>query len=78
MLEEQLGYSEGKLQEELMMKKDLAVDSLDIINLIVNLEDHFRIELFSSIDGTEDMTVSEFCEYIAENVRKKVSRIDYT
>lgn len=76
MLEKQLGYAQDMLDEELMLRRDLKIDSLDIIDLVVNIEDKFNIELFSAIDGSEDMTVCQFCEYIAEFVRRKVGKSD--
>ena len=45
VLSEQLGVDEGELLEEASFQEDLDADSLDLVELIMELEDQFGIRL---------------------------------
>lgn len=44
-LSEELGIDESKIREESSFKDDLEADSLDLVQLVVELEDHYGIRI---------------------------------
>ena len=59
---------ESKIKPDTNIKKDLDLDSLDIFEIVDDLEDDYDIE----IDTDQDMdTVQEFVNYIAKKVDNK-------
>ena len=69
VISEQLGISEDKITPETSLLNDIGADSLDIFQIISNLEDEFGIE-FSSDDVTSMKTVGDAVEYINVNTRR--------
>jgi len=63
---EQLGVSEDKITPETSLLSDIGADSLDIFQIISNLEDEFGIE-FSSDVVTNMKTVGDAVAYIKAN-----------
>ena len=63
---EQLGVSEDKITLETSLLNDIGADSLDIFQIVSNLEDEFGIE-FSSEVVTDMKTVGDAVEYIKAN-----------
>lgn len=63
MLAESLGVSESEITPESSFKEDLGADSLDLFELISNLEEEFEIEI-----PTEELetltTVGAVVDYI--------------
>ena len=45
MLAEQLGVDENEITEEASFQEDLDADSLDLVELIMELEDQFGIKI---------------------------------
>ena len=45
VLTEQLGVDEGEITEEASFQEDLDADSLDLVELIMELEDQFGIKI---------------------------------
>ena len=58
VLVEQFGVSDAELGSETSLREDLGADSLDLIELVLGLEEEFRIEL-SDRDATAIHTVGE-------------------
>ena len=59
---------ESKIKPTTNIKKDLDLDSLDIFEIVDDLEDAYDIE----IDTNQDLdTVQEFVNYIAGEIEKK-------
>ena len=53
--------------------KDLEADSLDIVQILVALEDHFDIEIVD--EELEDITnMGDFIDYIDRKVTEKTAR----
>lgn len=58
------------IKPELKLKEDLGLDSLNMVELIVELEDVFNIEFAESdLDPTKLLTVSHVYELVEKYVR---------
>lgn len=64
VLVEQLGVDEGELTETASFQEDLDADSLDLVELIMELEDQFGVKI-SDEDAQSIQTVGQAVDYIA-------------
>lgn len=60
-----LGVAETELNEESHLKDDLNSDPLSLADLVVSLEDHFKIEIPSE-DSQRFTKVGDIVDYVAE------------
>ena len=67
MLAEQFGVEEEKITEESSFIDDLGADSLDIVELVMNIEEEFDIQVEDS-DAEKITTVKDVVEYLRENL----------
>lgn len=64
VLVEQLGVDEGEITEEASFQEDLDADSLDLVELIMELEDQFGVKI-SDDDAQKIQTVGQAVDYVA-------------
>ena len=65
MLAEQLGCDEDMIGMETSFKDDLGADSLDLFEMVMNLEDEYSIE-FPADDLSELATVGDVIDYLKD------------
>jgi acyl carrier protein len=63
VLVEQLGVDESAITEAASFQEDLDADSLDLVELIMELEDSFDIKI-SDEDAQKIQTVGQAVEYV--------------
>ena len=66
VLTEQLGVDENEITEEASFQEDLDADSLDLVELIMELEDQFGIKI-SEEDAQKIQTVDQAVDYVASH-----------
>jgi acyl carrier protein len=64
VLVEQLGVEESEITESASFQEDLDADSLDLVELIMELEDQFGVKI-SDEDAQGIQTVGQAVDYIS-------------
>ncbi|MFS0688130.1 acyl carrier protein [Sporosarcina sp. Marseille-Q4943] len=65
---DRLGVDESEVKPEASFKDDLGADSLDVVELVMELEDEFDMEI-SDDDAEKIGTVGDAVKYIEEKVK---------
>ncbi|SVC15454.1 uncharacterized protein METZ01_LOCUS268308 [marine metagenome] len=65
IIAKQLGLDESEIKDEALFIDDLGADSLDTVELILELEEQFEIEIPDE-DAEELTTVGKLVNYINE------------
>ena len=65
---EQLGVDEKEVKSEAHFVDDLGADSLDVVELVMALEEEFKLEI-SDEDAEKLTTVKQAIDYIGANAK---------
>ena len=68
LIVDQLGVDEADVKPEASFVDDLNADSLDLVELIMSLEEEFKLQI-SDKEAEEIKTVGDAQEYIEEHLR---------
>ena len=68
LIAEQLGVDEDNITLEATFVEDLGVDSLDLVELSMALEDEFGIEEMAEEDMANIKTVGDLVEYLGKHL----------
>ena len=68
VIAEQLGVDESEVKDDASFTEDLNADSLDLVELIMSLEEQFKLQI-SDEDAEKITTVGEAVDYIAEHAQ---------
>lgn len=71
LFETTLQYERGTLHDELLVKTDLAIDSLKFIDYLIKIEDKYSVDLMDDFDEIEDITIRDLCNRLCELIEKK-------
>ncbi|ADU30791.1 acyl carrier protein [Evansella cellulosilytica] len=63
IVSDRLGVDESEIKPEATFKEDLGADSLDVVELVMELEDEFDLEI-SDEDAEKISTVGDVIDYI--------------
>ncbi len=63
ILVEQLGVEPGEVREEASFQEDLNADSLDLVELIMEMEDRFKLKIPDE-DAEKIVTVGDAVDYV--------------
>ncbi len=66
IIADQLGVDEAQVTEDASFTEDLNADSLDLVELIMSLEEQFKLQI-SDEDAEKITTVGEAVDYIQEH-----------
>jgi acyl carrier protein len=67
---EEFEIDEDKIKPEALLKDDLGIDSLDLVDIVVIVEKHFDFKIKPE-EMNEVLTLSQFCDYIESKVGNK-------
>ena len=68
VIAEQLGVDEDIITMETHFEDDLGVDSLDIVELTMAMEEEFNLEEMSEEDLTKVVTVGDLVRYLQQKL----------
>ena len=66
ILAEQLGVDAGEITEESRFQEDLNADSLDLVELIMEMEDRFKVKIPDE-EAEKISTVGEAVDYVEKH-----------
>ena len=66
-LVDELEIDEAKIEDDARLKEDLGIDSLEVVDVIVLVEEEFGFKM-SREDFKDLKTYGEFCQFIAAKV----------
>ena len=66
-LVEELEIEESKIQDQARLKEDLGIDSLEVVDVVVLVEEEFGFRMKPE-DFKQIQTLDQFCQFIQEKL----------
>lgn len=66
-LVEELEIDESKIQDQARLKEDLGIDSLEVVDVVVLVEEEFGFKMKPE-DFKQIQTLDQFCQFIQEKL----------
>lgn len=66
-LVEELEIEESKIQDQARLKEDLGIDSLEVVDVVVLVEEEFGFKMKPE-DFKQIQTLDQFCQFIQEKL----------
>ena len=66
-LVEELEIEESKIQDQALLKEDLGIDSLEVVDVVVLVEEEFGFKMKPE-DFKQIQTLDQFCQFIQEKL----------
>lgn len=66
-LVEELEIEESKIQDQSRLKEDLGIDSLEVVDVVVLVEEEFGFKMKPE-DFKQIQTLDQFCQFIQEKL----------
>lgn len=66
-LVEELEIDESKIQDQARLKEDLGIDSLEVVDVVVLVEEQFGFKMKPE-DFKQIQTLDQFCQFIQEKL----------
>jgi acyl carrier protein len=66
-LVDDLEIDAAKLQSQARLREDLGIDSLDVVDIVVLVKEHFGFKMKTE-EMTEVVTLGQFYDYIAQKL----------
>ena len=66
-LVEELEIDESKIQDQARLKEDLGIDSLEVVDVVVLVEEQFGFKMKPE-DFKQIRTLDQFCQFIQEKL----------
>jgi acyl carrier protein len=64
---EDLEIAPEKLQPEARLREDLGIDSLDVVDIVVLVKEHFGFKMKTE-EMADVVTLRQFCDYIEQKL----------
>jgi len=65
IVQAQLGVKEDEISSEAKFKENLGADSLDIVEIVMKIEDEFKLEIpDDDLNKDEDITFGQLVDYV--------------
>ena len=66
------GLKTGEVKNDDLMKEDIGCDSIDCVEIVIDLERKFGIRIpDNEWDAAAGWTVSELCDYVEERLKER-------
>lgn len=66
-LVEELEIDESKIQDQARLKEDLGIDSLEVVDVVVLVEEQFGFKMKPE-DFKQIQTLDQFCQFIQDKL----------